>query len=73
MPSGTTALTGDRYRALGGGITLLPCATAYALPASEEGEGITSHQQLEITAFTIGDVCRVSQSIAAGHFTIGFT
>jgi len=73
MPSGTTSLTGDRYRALGGGITLLPCATAYALPASEEGEGITSHQQLEITAFTIGDVCRVSRSIAVGRFTIGFT
>ena len=73
IPLGTTYLTGDRYRALGGGITLLPCATAYALPASEEGEGITSHQQLEITAFTIGDVCRVSRSIAVGRFTIGFT
>lgn len=48
-------------------------ATAYALPASGEGEGITSHQQLEITASTIGDVCRVSRSIAVGRFTIGFT
>ena len=73
MPSGTTSLTGDRYRALGGGITLLPCATAYALPASEEGEGITSHQQLGITASALGDVCRVSRSIAVGRFTIGFT
>mgnify|MGYP000854969879 FL=1 len=49
------------------------CATAYALPASEEGEGITSHQQLEITASALGDVCRVSRSIAVGRFTIGFT
>ena len=48
-------------------------ATAYALPASEEGEGITSHQQLEITAPTLGDVCRVSRNIAVGRFTIGFT
>ena len=48
-------------------------ATAYALPASEEGEGITSHQQLEITASALGDVCRVSRSIAVGRFTIGFT
>ena len=48
-------------------------ATAYALPASGKGEGITSHQQLEITASTIGDVCRVSRSIAVGRFTIGFT
>lgn len=48
-------------------------ATACALPASGKGEGITSHQQLEITASTIGDVCRVSRSIAVGRFTIGFT
>lgn len=48
-------------------------ATAYALAASEEGEGITSHQHLEITAPALGDVCRVSRNIAVRRFTIGFT
>ena len=73
IPSGTTHL---REAATGHWEAVSSCssrATAYALPASEEGEGITSHQQLGITASALGDVCRVSRSIAVGRFTIGFT
>ena len=73
IPSGTTY---SREAATGHWEAASSCssrATAYALPASEEGEGITSHQQLGITASALGDVCRVSRSIAVGRFTIGFT
>ena len=46
---------------------------AYALPASDEGEGITSHQQLEVTASALGDVCRDSRIMTVRGFTIRFT
>lgn len=49
-------------------------ATAYALPASEKGEAITSQPAAWNHAFCVSETSAdVSRNIAVGRFTIGFT